>query len=687
MIGGWTGTVLRVNLTRGSIKKEALREDWARDYVGGRGLGTRYAWEEIDPSVDPFSPKNKLLFVTGPLTGTNASCGARYMVVTKGALTGAITTSNSGGHWGPELKFAGYDMIIVEGRAPQPCYLWIHNDQVEIRDATHLWGKGVWETEETLRKESGVPDTIVASIGPAGENLVRFAAILNDLHRAAGRSGVGAVMGSKLLKAIAVRGTGGVRLSDPRGFMAASWAMKAKLKESAVTSEGLPVYGTAVLVNVINEHGAMPTRNHLETVFEKAEDMSGETLTDTRLVAKAWRFLVYKDGGPRLYLTRLEDVEHEAYCLLLAERGGARVPDVVVTGAAGPNAALLVERRPQGTHLADADEDVLTDSLLDAVWQQAINVHQGGVAHNALNLEHILSTPDGPAVVDFENAWAMGADCGIGDLDALIKAGWLCNDLGMDPITYGATLAAAMEMYEKEIISNSVSGMPLRFGSAEALLTMAEQTAYRRGFGNLLAEGSKRLTARFGHPEFFMGVRGQEFPAYDARAVQGMGLGYATSNRGACHLKAYTVSPEILGIPKKMDPHTHEGKAEITKIFQDITCAVDATGLCLFLTFGVGLEEMLPQLVAATGIPYTMETLTQVGERIWNLERLWNERAGLGKGSDVLPKRLLEDPVPSGPAKGLVSKLPQMLPEYYQLRGWTVDGEVTPEKRRELSLP
>jgi aldehyde:ferredoxin oxidoreductase len=614
MISGWTGTVLRVNLTRGTIKKEALREDWARDYVGGRGLGTRYAWDEIDPSVDPFSPKNTMLFVTGPLTGTNASCGARYMVVTKGALTGAITTSNSGGHWGPELKFAGYDMIIVEGRAAQPCYLWIHNDEVELRDATHLWGKGVWETEETIRKDSGVPDTIVASIGPAGENLVRFAAILNDLHRAAGRSGVGAVMGSKLLKAIAVRGTGGVRLSDPRGFMAASWAMKAKLKESAVTSEGLPVYGTAVLVNVINEHGAMPTRNHLETVFEKAEDMSGETLTDTRLVANKACFA----------------------CTIACGRV------TMLPGEASNK--FSVSTSPRNWRIAG----------------------------------------EGP---EYENAWAMGADCGIGDLDALIKAGWLCNDLGMDPITYGATLAAAMEMYEKEILSNSVTGMPLRFGSSEALLTMAEQTAYRRGFGNLLAEGSKRLTARFGHPEFFMGVRGQEFPAYDARAVQGMGLGYATSNRGACHLKAYTVSPEILGIPKKMDPHTHEGKAEITKIFQDITCAVDATGLCLFLTFGVGLEEILPQLVAATGVPYTMETLTQAGERIWNLERLWNERAGLGKGSDVLPKRLLEDPVPSGPAKGLVSKLPQMLPEYYQLRGWTVDGEVTPEKRRELGLP
>jgi len=613
MNGGWTGTILRVNLSRGTVKKEALRLDWARDYVGGRGLGARYLWDEVDPTVDALSPKNKLLFVTGPLTGTNASCGARYMVVTKGPLTGAMTTSNSGGHWGPELKCAGYDMVVVEGRATRPVYLWIHNDQVELRDATHLWGKGVWDTEEAIRAESGVPDCIVASIGQAGEHLVRFASIMNDLHRAAGRSGVGAVMGSKLLKAIAVRGTGGVCLADPRGFMAASWAMKAKLKASAVTAEGLPTYGTEVLVNVINEHGALPTRNHRETVFEHAEEISGETLTETRLVANKACFA----------------------CTIACGRV-SKLPGVAAD-------KFSVSTHPRNWRIAG----------------------------------------EGP---EYETAWAMGADCGIGDLDAVIKAHWLCNDLGMDPITYGATLAAAMELYETGAVSDAQTGMPLRFGNAEALVAMAEKTAYRDGFGDLLAEGSKRLTARFGHPEFFMGVRGQEFPAYDSRGIQGMGLGYATSNRGACHLKAYTVSPEILGIPEKMDPHTTDGKAAITKIFQDITSAVDATGLCVFLTFGVGLEDMLPQLVAATGTKYTMESLTRAGERIWNLERLWNERAGLGKGADVLPKRMTDEPIPSGPAKGKVNRLGDMLPEYYRLRGWTPEGEVTPKKRKELGL-
>jgi aldehyde:ferredoxin oxidoreductase len=613
MVGGWTGTVLRVDLTRGRIKKEPLREDWAREFVGGRGLGARYLWEELDPTVDPFSPSNKLLFVTGPLTGTNASCGSRYMVVTKGPLTGTITTSNSGGHWGPELKFAGYDMIILEGRASSPCYLWIHNADVEIRSAAHLWGKSCWDTEEAVRAETGVPDAIVATIGPAGENRVRFAAIMNDLHRAAGRSGVGAVMGAKLLKAIAVRGTGGVTLADPAGFMRASWAMKAKLKESAVTAEGLPTYGTEVLVNVINEHGALPTRNYQQTVFEHAEDMSGETLTETRLVANKACFA----------------------CTIACGRVST------LPGEAAHK--FVVSTHPRNWRIAG----------------------------------------EGP---EYESAWAMGADCGIGDLDALIKANWLCNDLGMDSISYGATLAAAMELYENGFIKSADTGMDLRFGNAEALLAMAEKTARREGFGDLLAEGSMRLTARFGHPELFMGVRGQEFPAYDPRAVQGMGLGYATSNRGACHLKSYTVSPEILGIPKKMDPHSIEGKAEITKIFQDITSAVDATGLCVFLTFGVGLEEMLPQVVAATGIPYSVDSLTRAGERIWNLERLWNERAGVGSGADTLPKRMTAEPVPSGPAKGLVNRLGEMLPEYYRLRGWTDQGLPTAEKLKELGL-
>ena len=611
--GGWMGTVLRINLTTGQISKEPLNMKWAKDFIGGRGLGAKYLSEEMDPTIDPLSPDNKMIFATGPMTGTNVSTGARFMVVTKGALTNAITTSNSGGTWGPELKFAGYDMLILEGKAPKPSYISIYNDQVKIHDADHLWGKTVWETDDMIREELGVHDTVVSCIGPAGENLVRFAAIVNDRHRAAGRSGVGAVMGSKNLKAIAVRGTGGVPVANPKKFMGAMWEMKSKLVEHPVTGEGLAAYGTAVLVNIINESGAMPTNNHQYTQMENADNFSGETLTDTRLVANKACFSCTMACG------RVSELPGEA------------------------QGKFMVTTRPHN-------------------WKIAV---------------------EGP---EYENAWAMGADCGIDDLDALIKASALCNELGMDPISFGATLAAAMELYEKKYITDEQTGMSFEFGNGDALIAMTEMTAYREGFGDEIAEGSKRMTEKFEHPEFFMGVRGQEFPAYDARAIQGMGLGYATSNRGACHLKSYTVAPEILGIPEKMDPAATEGKAAITKVFQDATSAVDSAGLCIFLTFGVGLEEMQPQIAAVTGIPYSVPKLLEVGERVWNIERMWNQHAGFTGKDDTLPKRLLETPIPDGPTKGEVNKLGEMLPEYYKLRGWSTDGEPTKEKLDSLGL-
>jgi len=610
---GWTGTVLRVDLTRGEIRREALDPGWARDYVGGRGIGARYLWEELDPQVDPLSPENLLVFATGPLTGTNASCGARYMVVTKGPLTGAMTTSNSGGRFGPELKFAGYDAILFEGRAERPVWLWILDDAVELRPADALWGRGVWETEDQIRRETGVPDCSVAAIGPAGEKLVRFAAIVNDRFRAAGRSGVGAVMGSKNLKAIAVRGTGAVRVARPEALLAAQWSQKRALSQAPLTSEGLPQYGTLALMNVINEHGALPTRNYTEAQFEKAEEISGEELARTRLLGNKACFACTIACGR---VSKLSDEGVGRYTLHTSPRN----------------------------------------------WHHAT---------------------EGP---EYENAWSLGADCGIGDLDAILKSNALCNDLGMDPISLGATIAAAMELFERGVLSEAQTGMPLPFGSAEAMVALTEQTGYRRGFGDELAEGSKRLGEKLGHPEGFMGVKGQEFPAYDPRAIQGMGLGYATSNRGACHLRAYTVSAEIVGAPDPIDPRATAGKAQLTAEMQNASTAIDATGLCLFLTFGNTLSDLTPLLAAATGIDTSDADLLRAGERIWNLERLWNLRAGIDASQDRLPKRMLEQAIPAGPAAGEVSRLAEMLPEYYRLRGWTADGRPSPEKLAELGI-
>jgi aldehyde:ferredoxin oxidoreductase len=610
---GWTGVVLRVDLSTGAIRREALDEAHARDYVGGRGVAARMLFDEVDPRVDPLAPENELIFATGPLTGTNASCGARYMVVTKGPLTGAMTTSNSGGRWGPELKFAGYDVLVLEGRSERPVYLWIFDDQVELRSAEHLWGRGVFETEDTLKRETGMPDCSVAAIGPAGENGVLYAAIVNDKFRAAGRSGVGAVMGSKNLKAIVVRGTGGVSVARPQEMMEAQWKMKSGLTEAPLTNEGLPSYGTLALMNVINEHGALPTRNFKEAQFEKAESISGEELAETRLESNKACFACTIACGR---VSRISDEGVGRYAMDTSPRN----------------------------------------------WRHAT---------------------EGP---EYENAWSLGADCGIGDLDAILEANLLCNDLGMDPISLGATVAAAMELYEEGVIGDDQTGMSLRFGDAHALVTLTEQTAYRRGFGDELAEGSKRLGEKFGRPEVFMGVKGQEFPAYDPRAIQGMGLGYATSNRGACHLRAYTVSAEVVGIPEPMDPRATEGKAELTRAFQDVSTAVDASGLCLFLTFGITIDDIAPILSAATGIDTSVDDLVQAGERIWNLERVWNLRAGLTAADDTLPKRMLEEPIPAGPAKGEVNRLKEMLPEYYRVRGWTDDGHPTAEKLAELGI-
>ncbi|MBS1116646.1 MAG: aor, partial [candidate division NC10 bacterium] len=282
-MGGWRGKILRVNLTKGTSQTETLDPKLARAYVGGRGLGTKILYDEIDPAVDPLSPRNPLILATGPLTGTNAPTGGRYMVITKSPLTGAIACSNSGGYFGAEMKFSGYDFVILEGRAKAPVYLWLNNGAVEIRPAEKVWGKSTHETEDRLREETH-PEAKICSIGPAGEKQALTACVINDKHRAAGRSGVGAVMGAKNVKAVAAKGFQSVQVARPRDYMAACLATVRKLKESPVTGAGLPKYGTPILVNVINAHGFLPTRNFQQGQFEGADKLSGETIADTILV-------------------------------------------------------------------------------------------------------------------------------------------------------------------------------------------------------------------------------------------------------------------------------------------------------------------------------------------------------------------------------------------------------------------
>ena len=598
---GWIGKVLRVNLSTGKVSTEALDPDLAKDYIGARGLGTKIMTDEVDPKVDPLSPENKLIFMPGPLTGTFAPSAGRYTVVTKGALTGAIASANSGGTWGPALKFAGYDAVIIEGAAPKPVYLWIKNAKVEIRDASHLWGKDVPETSDAIRAETD-DDAKIACIGPAGENRVLFACIMNDLHRAAGRSGVGAVMGSKNLKAIAVVGTGAVTCADPKAFESAVVKARDKIHKHPVGGAGLRLYGTDVLTNILNQIGGYPTKNYQDGHFPTADKLGGETLAATLLQRPKGCFS----------------------CIISCGR---------VTKVTNPKYA---------------------------------------------------GEGEGP---EYETSWGFGGDCCIDDLDAVTKANYLCNEYGMDAISMAVTVACAMELYEMGLITKEdTGGIALEWGNAEAMVEVTRLTGVGEGFGKKLALGSYRLAESCGHPELSMTVKKQEIPAYDARAVQGIGLNFATANCGAAHVRGYTIAPEVLGNPVKVDKDTIEGKPALVILFQNLTAALDATGACLFTTFGIGADELAEMLGAVTGVGYTSEDFMKCGDRIWNLERQWNLNAGLTANDDTLPPRLLKEPIKTGASKGKLSRLPEMLPEYYELRGWDKNGVPTASKLGELGL-
>lgn len=594
---GYVGKVLRVNLSTKSAAVEDLDIAMAKKFVGGRGLGTKMFYDEVSPEVDAFSPDNKLMVVTGPMTGTKTPTGGRYMVITKSPLTGTIASSNSGGYFGPELKFAGFDVIIVEGKSEKPVYLMIEDGEFSIKDASHVWGKVVSETTKQLASEAPEKSRVLC-IGPAGEKLSRLAAIMNDFDRAAGRSGVGAVMGSKNLKAIVVRGTGDVAVADPETLKEVVKESNKKIRENGVTGQGLPAYGTAVLVNIINENGVFPTNNFQGSQYDKAEDTSGETLAE--------KYLVRKDPCYRC------PIACGRYC---------KVDDI-----------------------------------------------EGG----------------GP---EYETIWAFGGDCGINDLGAVIKANYWCNELGLDTISAGTTLAAAMELYQRGHITDAdLDGVPLKFGDAEGIIEWTKKMGNREGLGDKLAEGSYRLADSYGVPELSMSVKKQEIPAYDPRGIQGQGLQYATSNRGGCHVRGYLISPEILGLPEKLDRFALDGKAEWCKIFQDLTAFIDSSGLCLFTSFALGAPDYAQLHSAIIGEELTAEDILEAGERIWNIERLFNLDAGIDPSQDTLPKRLLKDPIPEGPSKGHVAQLSELLPKYYEVRGWSKEGLPTQERLEKLGL-
>lgn len=578
----YNGKLARINLSTGVIQTEELNMDLAKKFIGGRGLGTKIIYDEGIATVDPLSEENKLVYIPGPMTGTSSPTAGRYMVVTKSPLNNMIASSNSGGVWGAKLKYAGWDALIVEGKSDKPVYINIEDEKIEILPADQYMGKLSEEVDDLLKEV--YPKCSVLNIGPAGENLSLMAAIMNDKHRAAGRSGVGAVMGSKNLKAITVTSTKTlIEPNDADKLKETTKACLAKIKENGVTSGGLPSFGTAVLVNIINSTGSLPTRNWQESYYEKADDISGETLRDNHLV---------KQG----------------FC----------------------------HRCPIG-------------------------------CGRVINLNGKVT--GGP---EYEPLWAYGSNCDVNDLEAINEANFLCNEYGLDAISTPCTIASAMELYDKGYIKEEeCDGVPLNFGSSKAIVEWTRRIGEGKNpLAKVMAQGSMALCEHYGHPELSMTVKKLEIPAYDARGIQGIGIGYATSNRGGCHVRSYTISPEVLGLPAPAERTETEGKAALTKIFQDLTAVIDSMGLCLFTSFALGADEYANLLNAATGTEYTAEELLLVGERIYNIERMFNKAAGMKPEDDKLPKRLTEEPITNGPSKGMLSKINITLPEYYAARGW-----------------
>ncbi|MBN1195300.1 MAG: aldehyde ferredoxin oxidoreductase family protein [Methanomicrobiaceae archaeon] len=588
---GYAGRILAVDLSRKTLSNEPLPPEWKDRYLGGRGFGVAAVRERVRPGTDPFAPENVLVFAAGPLTGSGMPLGARYDVVTASPLTGTLTSANSGGFFGTALKRAGFDAVIISGASATPLYLYI-DGQAELRDASAYHGMGTGETARAIAADTGEAGIRVAAIGPAGERRCRMAAVMNDGGRAAGRGGVGAVMGAKNVKAVAVLGTGTVGVADPERARDVGRQILRTLKETGLTTGSLRTHGTAGVLPRINGLGILPTRNFREGMFEGAENVSGERMTET----------------------------------------------------------LLKGRKP--CYACSVGCGRITES--------------GGVSG------------EGP---EYETIWALGPACGIDDLPKIAEANYLCNELGLDTISTGSTIACAMEIAEDGHIDTG-----FRFGDAGALGRIVRMIGYREGIGDLLAEGSYRTAAFVGHPDYSMSVKGQELPAYDPRGLQGLGLNYATSVRGGCHVYGNMLYAEVIGSPVRLDPYTTEGKAEWTKEFQDLGAAIDAAGICIFTERVLWAPEYALMVAAVTGREIDAKGLLRTGERIWNLQKLWNIGAGLTRDDDTLPARFLTVPLREGPPAGEVWRRDELLPAYYAARGWDEQGVPKPETLRALDI-
>jgi aldehyde:ferredoxin oxidoreductase len=605
-LGGYANRLAWVDLSAGKVEYKPIPEDLALKYIGGRGLGVKFVFDN-GPQVDPLSPENILCFMNGPLTGSEANMSGRMAIVTKSPLTGTVTDSHHGGWSAARLRWAGFDGLIFKGKAAKPTYAYVHDGQVELLDASEVWGKGVHETVKFFQNKYGEKDLSVIAIGPGGENLVRFASWINENDRASGRGGTGCVGGSKYLKAVVIKAEKKLTKAADRDAWkkAHERALECIMAPENITSPrkgGLSVYGTNVLMNITNSIGALPTKNSRYTSFgEHAETISGEWVKQNILVE-----------------------DPTCHACPVACKKEVEIKD-------GPFAGLRMES------------------------------------------------------LEYEPAWSLGANCGNPDARLVAKMIDLCNDFGLDAIETGHPLSIWMEASEKGYTNGTGK---LAWGDAEGMTRAVEMIARRQGLGDVMANGADATARHFGHPELAMTVKGQGIPAYDPRGLKGMGIGYATSNRGACHLRAYTPAAELGVMPfgsLKVDPLEWKGKGELVKVFQDVHAFSDSMDLCKFSAFAQGVDEYAAQYSAMVGVPFTGADVLKTGERIYNLERYYNNLAGFREGSDYLPKRFLEEPSDQPGSKGHVCELDKMLDEYYKARGW-VNGVVPEEKLKELGI-
>lgn len=592
---GYMNNILRVDLTTGKTKTEGLDEKVMPLLLGGKGLASLILLNELEPHTMALASGVPLIFAVGPLTGTTAPTAGRLGVFTKSPATGTILDSYCGGFFGQTMKWAGYDAVVVTGKAKEPQVLVIDNEKVRVEPADGLWGAGTRAAASRLVQKYG-RDFRTAVIGQAGERLAPIAGIFCDL-RTAGRGGAGAVMGSKNLKGIAVRGTGSVWVQDPELFQEMVWVANRMLRMSSQIQR-MKDHGTANIVELINAAGAFPTRNFQTGQFEGHRELWGETWSD-----EYWK--------------------ESAACF-----------------GCGIGCTKIAKHKKSGIRI------------------------------------------DGP---EYETIFAVGSNCAVTDREAILEANLLCDEYGVDTISVGVIIGFVMELYQRGMISASgLDGIEAKWGDGRALVELAKKICKGESVGKMLERGVKEMSKNFpGSESFAMHVKGLEMPGYLPRGAKGIGLGYAVSERGACHLHGAPLS-ELMG---GADPLAVSGKAALLKMNQLDTAIVNSCILCYFTKFGFTLKEIWQMLVPCTGFGYkNPRELLKVGERVTTLARLFNVREGFTKKDDSLPDRCLMERLPSGPAKGHVVELEEMLAEYYESMGWDENGIPTKEKLQELQL-